>query len=130
MTTHNVRVGVPESDKILDLTRRWSSCECTRGKTCCEDSGSERLTKHFAGWPTHNRRPASSFYVTPLLYMPCAPYSSLGQHILREARTTHHLIAMINVNTSDGNPQNTREIEHKFADCLMESLPSTSTAIL
>ena len=65
-----------------------------------------------------------------LIYMPCTSYSSLDRHILREAHTTHHLIAMINVNASDGNPQNTREIEHKFADCLMESLPSTSTAIL
>ena len=62
--------------------------------------------------------------------MPCAPYSSLDQHILREAHTTHHLIAVINVHAFDGDPQNTREIEYKVANCLMESLTSTYTAIL
>ena len=30
----------------------------------------------------------------------------------------------------DGDPQNTREIEYKVTNCLMESLTSTSTAIL
>ena len=65
-----------------------------------------------------------------LIYMPCTSYSSLDRHILREAHTTHHLIAIINVHAFDGDPQNTREIEYNLPDCLMELLPSTSTAIL